>query len=163
MQCLHKLPAVSSGIGWRCNQEPSCNFTCYENERYLYESGIFDFEKTNQPQPKCCSDNLAKLLIVKDPEKPNYRRPFFVCSKDENRCPYFEWADAIIPLRPYCFHNETCKSWTVKKEGPNKGRKFFRCPRQLYADGGCNFFQWAAVEEEKNMTPLNYRCSSLRF
>ena len=150
MQCLHNLPAVGSGIEWRCNQDPSCNFTCYEDERYLYESGMRDFEKTNQPQPNCCSNNLAKLRIVKDPEKSNYRRPFFVCSKDKNRCTHFEWADVIIPPKPYCFHNETCRSWIVKKEGANKGRKFFRCPRHWPADDSCDFFQWTTVKRKNH-------------
>ncbi len=78
--------------------------------------------------------------MVKDMMKQNYGRPFFVCSKDANRCQYFEWADEIILPKPYCFHNETCKSWTVKK-GPNIGKKFF--------DERCNFFQWAIIEEEE--------------
>ena len=138
MQCLHKLPAVSSEtenrLLWLCNQKPSCNFICFEDEEYFYETGIIDFERTNQPQPKCCGNNLARLHIVKDPRKRNYRRPFFACPKDANRCQYFEWADVIIPPKPYCFHSETCKSWTVKKEGPNKGKEFFRCPRQRKDD-----------------------------
>ncbi len=153
MQCLHKLPAgrseTENGSFWFCNQKPSCNLICSEDEGYLYEMGIIDFERTDQPQPKCCGNNLARLRIVRDPMKRSYRRPFFVCSKDVNRCQYFEWGDETIPPKPYCFHSETCKSWTVKKEGPNKGKKFFRCPRMSDADERCNFFQWATVEEKK--------------
>ena len=79
--------------------------------------------------------------------KQSYGRPFFVCSKDANRCKYFEWADEIILPKPPCYHNEACKSWTVKKEGPNKGKTFFCCPRERN-DGQCKFLQWAIEEEE---------------
>ena len=153
MQCLHRLPAgtaeTENGLFWFCNQKPTCNFICSEDEGYLYEMGIIAFEKTNQPQPKCCGNNLAKLRLVKDLMKQNYGRPFFVCSKETNRCSYFEWADETILPKPYCFHNETCKSLTVKKEGPNNGKKFFRCPRRIGDDGHCNFFQWAIIKDEK--------------
>ncbi len=152
MQCLHKLPAGTSetgnGLFWFCDQKPSCKFVCSEDEGYLYEMGIMAFEKTNQPQPKCCGNNLAKLRIVKDILKQNYGRPFFVCSKDGNRCNYFEWGDEIIHPKPPCYHNETCVSWTVKKEGSNKGKKFFCCPRKQ-DKGRCKFFRWASEEEEQ--------------
>jgi hypothetical protein len=39
------------------------------------------------------------LSMLKDVTNPNYGRPFFVCSKDTNRCQYFEWGDRIIPPR----------------------------------------------------------------
>ncbi len=153
MQCLHKLPAGTSetgnGLFWFCNQKPTCNFICSEDEGYLFEMGIIAFGKTNQPQPKCCGNNLAKLRIVKDILKQNYGRPFFVCSKDGDRCNYFEWADEIILPKPPCYHNETCVSWTVKKEGSNKGKKFFCCPRKQ-DNGKCKFFQWATEEEEED-------------
>ncbi len=152
MQCLHKLPAGTSetenGLFWFCDQKPSCKFVCSEDEGYLYEMGIIAFEKTNQPQPKCCGKNLARLRVLKDLLKQNYGRPFFVCSKDGNRCNYFEWGDESILPKPFCYHNETCVSWTVKKEGSNKGKKFFCCPRKQ-DEGRCKFFLWANEEEEK--------------
>lgn len=39
-----------------------------------------------------------------------------------------------------CEGNHTSIEHTVKKEGPNKGRKFFRCRKR---EGGCDYFQWA--------------------
>ena len=151
MQCLHKLPAGTSetgnGLFWFCNQNPTCHFICSEDEGYLFETGIMAFHKTNQPQPICCDNNLARLRVVKHMLKQNYGRPFFACSKDENRCTYFEWADEIILPKPPCYHNEPCISWTVKKEESNKGKKFFCCSRKQ-DNGKCKFFQWATEEEE---------------
>ncbi len=159
MQCLHKLPAGTSetenGLFWFCNQKPTCNFICSEDEGYLYEMGIIAFERTKQPQPNCCGNNPAKLHMVKDMMKQNYGRPFFVCSKDDNRCSYFEWADETILPKPYCFHNETCKSWTVKKEGANSGKRFFSCPQGRDSDERCKFLQWAIVEEENDKDTEN--------
>ncbi len=136
------------GLFWFCNQKPTCNFICSEDEGYLFETGIMAFERTNQPQPKCCGNNLAKLRMVKDMMKQNYGRPFFVCSKDADRCSYFEWADEIILSKPPCYHNEPCVSWTVKKEGSNKGKRFFCCSRKQ-DDGRCKFFKWATEKEEE--------------
>ena len=76
----------------------------------------------------------------------------FVCSKDANRCEYFEWADEIILPKPNCYHNETCRSWIVKKEGSNIGKKFFCCPRKREA-GKCKFFQWAIDKENTPHPP----------
>ncbi len=117
--------------------------------RIPLRNGYYCIEKTNQPQPKCCGNNLARLRVVKDLLKQNYGRPFFVCSKDGNRCNYFEWGDESILPKPFCYHNETCVSWTVKKEGSNKGKKFFCCPRKQQDEGRCKFFLWANEEEEK--------------
>ena len=151
MQCLHKLPAGTSETGngsfWFCNQNPTCHFICSEDEGYLFEKAIDAYHETGQSQPICCANNLAKLRIVKDMLKETYGRPFFVCSKDANRCEYFEWADEIILPKPPCYHNEACKSRTVKKEGPNKGKIFFCCPKKQN-DGQCKFFQWATEKEK---------------
>ncbi len=162
MQCLHKLPAGTSetenGLFWFCNQKPTCHFVCSEDEGYLFEKAIDAFHKTGQPQPKCCANNLTKLRVVKDMLKENYGRPFFACSKDANRCEYFEWGDEIILPKPPCYHNEECRKWTVKKEGPNKGKIFFRCPRKEN-EGRCKFFEWAIEKEEgdadkENIPPI---------
>ncbi len=158
MQCLHKLPAGTSetgnGLFWFCNQKPTCHFICSEDEGYLFENAIDAYHETGQSQPICCANNLAKLRIVKDMLKQSYGRPFFVCSKDANRCEYFEWADEIILPKPPCYHNEACKSRTVKKEGSNKGKRFFCCPKKQN-DGKCKFFQWAIEEEEGDANKEN--------
>lgn len=35
---------------------------------------------------------------------------------------------------------------TVKKDGPNKGREFYKCPKQP----ACNFFEWADTNGQNN-------------
>eukprot|EP00913_Durusdinium_trenchii_P003297 g3051.t1 len=42
---------------------------------------------------------------------------------------------------PLCKHQELCREVEVKKEGPNKGRHFFVCPR--VREEQCDFFAWA--------------------
>ena len=156
MQCLHKLPAGTSetenGRFWFCNQKPTCHFICSEDEGYLFGIAMAAYHETGQPQPICCANNLAKLRVVKDMVKDSYGRPFFVCSKDTNRCEYFEWADEIILPKPHCYHNEVCKRQRVKKDGPNRGKSFFCCPRKQ-DEGQCKFFQW--VEEEGDVYKEN--------
>ena len=41
---------------------------------------------------------------------------------------------------PTCKHGEPCKERTVRKAGPNHGRKFWACPRQ--GPTSCKFFSW---------------------
>lgn len=41
---------------------------------------------------------------------------------------------------PTCKHGEPCKERTVRKAGPNHGRRFWACPRQ--GPASCKFFSW---------------------
>ena len=43
-----------------------------------------------------------------------------------------------------CHCQKPAFQWEVKKEGPTKGRHFWRCDRRV-----CNFFQWDLEEQEK--------------
>ena len=153
MQCLHGKKAVASttknGNFWICGQYPKCQFVCSEDDSYLYEKAIDAFLSANRLLPKCCiledSDdpqecNFAKFYVVKDPEKESYGRPFFKCSKKNDRCEYFEWGDETIIQKPLCKHGKQCKVWKVKKEGPNQGRSFLSCPQQR--EKQCDFFEW---------------------
>jgi hypothetical protein len=149
MECLHKLPAgtakTENGKFWFCKQKPTCHFICSKDEGYIYETAMAMYHETEQPQPVCCDNNLAQFRVVKDMMKDNYGRPFFVCSKNTNRCEIFEWADKIILQRQQCYHNEVSKRRCERKSGPNKGRIFFCCPRKFDDKDQCKFFQW---EEE---------------
>jgi hypothetical protein len=171
MECLHKLPAGTSetenGRFWFCDRKPSCHFICSEDEGYIYGITMDKYHETDQPQPVCCDNNLAKLRVVKDMIKDNYGHPFSVCSKDTNKCEYFEWADEIILSRPRCYHNEVSRRQKVKKSGPNGGKIFFCCPRKQ-DEGQCKFFQWAeentppTEEEDKENTPPNRKKQDLK-
>ncbi|TIB74570.1 DNase I-like protein [Wallemia mellicola] len=72
------------------------------------------------------------------------------------------WKALMAPKRvPKCkVHNEDCREYTVNKPGPNKGKKFWLCSRNVgpgYDAGGskrnradvdsryrCNFFVWSS-------------------
>ena len=158
MQCLHGKEAASSttknGDFWFCGQNPKCQFICSEEEGLLYDGAIQAFLAANCVLPKCCvledpedpqECNFAKIRVVKDPQKANYGRPFFTCSKKKERCEYFEWGDETIVPKPLCKHGKRCKLWRVTKEGPNQGRAFLRCPER--GEEQCKFFEWVDVAE----------------
>ncbi|XP_045772031.1 DNA topoisomerase 3-alpha isoform X1 [Maniola jurtina] len=44
-----------------------------------------------------------------------------------------------------CNCGAPCKKLTVRKEGPNKGRQFYGCPKE--SNARCSFFQWAGDGE----------------
>ena len=90
--------------------------------------------------------NYTKMKVVTDMKKESYGRPFFVCPirKQNQRCDYFAWGDQTIVERPLCEHGKPSRLLTVKKEGPNKGRKFFSCAEQK--ENRCDFFEWFREE-----------------
>ena len=201
MLCLHGKEATSSttenGTFWFCNQYPKCQFVCSEEESYLYERAIRAFLATNQVPPQCCvledlndaqdpdgpdkpqECNFAKFYVVKDPEKESYGRPFFKCSKKDDRCEYFEWGDEVIKQKPLCKHGKRCRIWKVNKRGPNQGRTFARCPHPANfaycpdpSEERCDFFEWldpTPILEKESDDPftahvpkfdVNYECKS---
>ena len=80
--------------------------------------------------PKCTEHRkLAKMRVVKNLMKPSYERSFFVCSDKAKPCSFWVWGDVEISSRPVCRHGLLCIIRKVKKEGLNKDRKFFCCPK----------------------------------
>ena len=79
----------ANGSFWFCNQNPSCNFFCSDDESYTYEKAAAVWKSTKQPHP-CCEKHgkLAKMHVVKNLLKSNYGRPFFVCSDQSNPCSF---------------------------------------------------------------------------
>ena len=174
MLCLHGEPAGSRFMKvynerqmlpsqrtfWYCKQSSTCHFELcgYDKYKALYCDGVKTFLATNQELPKCCAVNKspmndehgvernnAKMKVV-TMKKESFGRPYFVCSKENNRCNYFEWGDQIIVEKPLCKHGNPSRMLVVKKEGPNKGRKFFCCAEQKEKD--CKFFKWFEDQEE---------------
>ncbi|XP_067213930.1 DNA topoisomerase 3-alpha isoform X3 [Linepithema humile] len=47
-----------------------------------------------------------------------------------------------------CQCNQPARKLTVHKEGPNKGRQFYGCPKGM--NSTCNFFQWADENDNQN-------------
>lgn len=107
--------------------------------------------------PPCqCGQPSAQLTVRK--EGPNTGRMFYGCAQPQ-RCNYFQWADEPAPqgqgapqggnfsgppaaAGPPCTCGLPSLQLTVRKEGPNKGRQFYKCGGP---QGGqnCDYFQWA--------------------
>ena len=170
---------TKKGTFWYCKQYNSkCHFLCSEDEAPLYDAAIKEFLATKQSRPVCCVDkipnqhtmkdqvngganveipevatvrNYAKMEVVKDMAKGSFGRPFFVCPKKDGRCNYFAWGDQIIVDKPLCKHGNPSRLNVVKKEGPNKGQKFFGCAEQK--ENQCKFFQWHDEDDEDPLLP----------
>ena len=154
MKCLHGEPAAQSttqnGSFWFCNQNPSCNFICSEDEAYLYEKAITAWRAMNQPHPRCVEHNkLAKMYVVKDLMKVNYGRPFFTCLEKSKPCSFWVWGDVRPMTRPECRHRLLCVIRKVKKEGSNQGREFFCCPNNK--ESSCKYFEWVPEEPRRDV------------
>ncbi len=67
---------------------------------------------------------LHNNLILNVTSIVNSRKSFFVCSDKAKPCSFWVWGDVRIPSRTACRHGLLCVIREVKKEGPNKGRKF---------------------------------------
>ena len=147
MKCLHGEPCAQSttekGSFWFCNQNPSCNLICSDDESYTYEKAAAVWKSTKQPQPRCEKHGkLAKMRIVKNLLKANYGRPFFVCSDQTNPCSFWVWGDVQPVAKPKCRHGAPSVIRKVKKETVNKDRLFFWCAQE----DSCNYFEWVPEE-----------------
>ena len=113
MKCLHGEPCAHSttqkGSFWYCNQNPSCNFFCSEDEGYLYEKALTAWKCTEQPQPRYEKHNkLAKMRIVKDPMKASYGRAFFLWTDKSKPCSHWVWGEVKPIAKPECRHGFPC-------------------------------------------------------
>ena len=171
------MSSFKNGKVWYCaHPGSSCHFKCYEDEAELYAKAVKEFLATKQARPKCCAikstlvdaevtvemphlgRRYAKMKVVTDTKKESFGRPFFVCPikymykcKPNEACNYFAWGDQTIVERPLCEHGKPSRLLTVKKEGPNKDRKFFVCDEQK--ENQCDFFKWFKEEPEDPLLP----------
>ena len=115
-----------------------------------------------------CNCGQEALLLTVRKEGPNQGRQFYKCQGGS--CSFFLWANSSHPEaggppssairhptgsgnRPHgfgspgddsggtsCLCSQATVTWTVQKDGPNKGRQFHTCakPREQQ----CGFFQW---------------------
>ena len=124
----------------------------------------------------CACGQPAVLLNVKK-EGPNQGRGFFKCAKQhpDQPCSFFEWADEPprgaqmapgappmpgmpqLPPGPLCPCGQPSLSLTVKKDGPNQGRNFYKC-----AQNQCGYFQWADQEPDPQGPPCGCGVPSVR-
>ncbi|XP_046143388.1 DNA topoisomerase 3-alpha isoform X1 [Osmia bicornis bicornis] len=119
-----------------------------------------------------CHENAIQLTVRK--EGPNQGRLFYKCAKPQGSgCDFFLWASESTSQTPNhisnnsrppfiantnpgpstmssndikCHCNQPAKQRTVQKDGPNKGRLFYSCPKGM--SDSCKFFQWADEDSE---------------
>ncbi|KAK9117737.1 hypothetical protein Sjap_016684 [Stephania japonica] len=121
------------------------------------------------PDKECpCGAGTCAVLTSNTPRNPG--RKFYRCTHfnspvwwsangtsakaltetEELRCGFFEWCDQQTPSKkqlpsPECICGAgPCIRCTVKKDGVNKGRQFFKCPEQ--GASKCTFFHWCDEE-----------------
>ena len=147
MECLHGAPTAvittrHSGDFHVCanKKESSCNFFCSPSDVHIFDGAVAKWRLSGVSQPSCPTHQKpARLMVVKDIEKANYGRHFFVCSYREDPCSFWTWGDEPDEVRPLCKHGVHCAIRKVKKSGRNKGRLFFCCPNEVEA---CYYFEW---------------------
>ena len=119
-----------------------------------------DESDQSNDQVQCnCGTPAVKLQVKKD--GPNKGRYFHTCQS--KACQFFEWVENAKEQRKKgtqinqaqkrptstkttnCNCNKPAKQLTVSKEGPNKGRQFYKCE-----SSSCNFFEWADDDKSTN-------------
>ena len=111
-----------------------------------------------------CEHSLLATELKVSKDGPNKGRSFFKCPKHEktDQCSYFAWADEAVAAAAAgsgaaaaatgsgsgaAAAGMKCKCklgaivLEVKKEGKNKGKKFFKCGKREEAER-CDFFEW---------------------
>ena len=93
MDCLHGMPAsaisTKKGKFWVCNKNnpKCCELFCPEQDRSLFETAVMMWKANGAIHPQCDTlQRLAKMKVVKDVNKRNFRRPFFVCCDRQTPC-----------------------------------------------------------------------------
>ena len=71
----------------------------------------------------------------------------------QESCGFFSWADEPSQIDgPPCLCGFPSRSFVVRKDSSNKGRRFFVCP----VDKRCTFFEWAdtpsSIDSKSNIT-----------
>ncbi|KAF9483172.1 hypothetical protein BDN70DRAFT_351794 [Pholiota conissans] len=102
-------------------------------------------------------------------EKATKGKKFWTC--DTRKCDFFQWVDegvgtSVPAKRSYtnttnsgtgdarrCNCNEDGIMLTTNKEGPNQGRKFWKC-RKPVDQGPCGFFEWDDEPPRNSGGPL---------
>eukprot|EP00747_Dinoflagellata_sp_TGD_P028862 gnl/TRDRNA2_/TRDRNA2_133529_c3_seq2.p1 gnl/TRDRNA2_/TRDRNA2_133529_c3~~gnl/TRDRNA2_/TRDRNA2_133529_c3_seq2.p1 ORF type:complete len:581 (-),score=88.09 gnl/TRDRNA2_/TRDRNA2_133529_c3_seq2:65-1570(-) len=104
--------------------------------------------------PLChCNPPLPTRVNIVRREGPNCNREFWTCVKEMSepgRCCFFAWLDEPVPeAGPPCKCGGTSVMNAVRKDGPNSGRKFYSCAKQIGDPSKCDFFAWADGEPSR--------------
>eukprot|EP00946_MAST-07B_sp_MAST-7B-sp1_P000733 g733.t1 len=114
----------------KCDTYTSSNAELVANQNnVLGSSSRSDATKTVQTEKE--ADGVSAIL-------PSRKRVKHICS---SAAPKSDTSAVVQQVVRCSGHGLPAKSWTVKKAGPNKGRKFWSCPLERIER--CDFFCWA--------------------
>lgn len=95
-----------------------------------------------------CKCGVDAILLEVRKESPNKGKKFYTCKS--RACDFFQWQEQQdiqtnrnIGQLVQCSCGKNAAFFEVRKEGPNKGRKFFTCKERT-----CDFFKWQ--DDKKN-------------
>lgn len=127
--CCTKQRALCNYMIDECDPELLADSDIVSNIRQQERTGRRESKK-DEHEWRCpkCDDHLWPLRVKKD--SINKGRPFISCRE----CNYFGWLDEGMCPDCKAFPLAT---WTVRKNSPNKGRRFETCSSQ-----GCGYFRW---------------------
>ncbi|KAI6656591.1 DNA topoisomerase 3-alpha isoform X2 [Oopsacas minuta] len=150
---------------YTCNTS-SCEYFVWDKTFEVQEGGYF-MEKiptsfSSRRDLVLCHCNYPAKLRTVDKDNLNKGRQFYNCTKQKgNACEFFQWEDDGPTLSIQYFKNNKsisdnpkgikCKCGrlaklrTVSKDGFNKGKDFYSCPKPI--GGDCRFFKWAHEEQ----------------
>nr|CAI5864351.1 unnamed protein product [Callosobruchus analis] len=132
------------------------NYSSIPNSATPRNSGqSSDWPRSNGNEDIVCSCNKTAILLTVRKDGPNKGRQFYKCS--DGVCNFFLWAPdpngaastSGSPMTGFgnvqqnmrCMCGQQAVLRTVNKEGPNKGRQFYCCPKPM--GESCKFFKWA--------------------
>lgn len=118
------------------------------------------FYKCAKPQGSGCdfflwaSDKPGEQNMTNNNNQFNQTSNSFRMTQSRTQQPstssnYNDWGNASETNNVMCVCNEPAKQFTVQKEGPNKGRPFYTCPKGR--ESTCKFFKWADEDSSFNM------------
>ncbi|NXC48765.1 NEIL3 Endonuclease, partial [Penelope pileata] len=135
--------------GWSECVAPKSN--CNQNPSNVYQSGrnTDRYCSTNAVASSSCQGTFKPVKKKQKthhvPSVPQYNIPighFVTCHYSKPQVNTTDDIHTFSTGHPRCSkHGRLCSLRVVRKDGENKGRKFYTCP--LPAEVQCNYFQWA--------------------
>lgn len=138
------------------------DFYCCINNQNGCDLFVFVDEWPPKDSPNCdCNIPSVRRQVMK--EGPTKGKMFYSCSapfNDSAKCQFFVWENELgiqnrrppppsnapsgeATLVPRCSCGESAIQRKTTKDGPNKGRYFFKCAADFNQDGsGCGFFEF---------------------
>lgn len=124
------------------SRDEQCKFFAWADRPLPKASSSADRHENNVQQPKSIA--VSSVVVLDDDAAIDGVSPMDVGRSEEGAAiPLQSGSSTDTAVRaPLCpGHQEPCREVEVQKDGPNKGRKFFACPRPRGEQ--CNFFAWA--------------------